>query len=205
MKNIKKNDYPIQRIIILVFFIFLVSAVFVNAGVSEKNAKLIQAAEKGILKDVQTALTDGADINATSVKKYEGIFAKEVTALIVASENGHAEIVKFLLDKGASLSVNRIPDGITASMLAAENGHAQVVKILLDRGADVNAKKTEKVTALIMASEKGHTDVVKLLLDKGADVNVKRDIDGANALILSSEKGHTNIVKLLLDKGADVK
>jgi len=44
----------------------------------------------------------------------------------VAAENGHAEIVRLLLGKGASPSKSRVPDKATALMLAAENGHGDV-------------------------------------------------------------------------------
>ncbi|RPB22045.1 ankyrin, partial [Terfezia boudieri ATCC MYA-4762] len=60
------------------------------------------------------------------------------TALHIAAKKGHLEVVKVLLDKGATINamthVNR-----TALHMAAENGHLEVVKVLLDKGATINA------------------------------------------------------------------
>ena len=43
-------------------FIFTDTCHFCQADISDKNAQLIQAAEKGNLQDVHTALTNGADV-----------------------------------------------------------------------------------------------------------------------------------------------
>ena len=43
-----------------------------------------------------------------------------VTALMMASEKGHTEIVKLLLDKGADVNAKIKSDGVTALMMASE-------------------------------------------------------------------------------------
>lgn len=59
--------------------------------------------------------------------------------LMAASQNGHLEVVRPLLD--AKADVNRKTDnGFTALILASQNGHAEVVRALLAAKADVNAK-----------------------------------------------------------------
>ena len=62
------------------------------------------------------------------------------TALWIASQNGHKEIVKLLLEKGADINVKQTATGATALLLASQNGRTDVVKLLLEKGADVNAK-----------------------------------------------------------------
>ncbi|EDU43191.1 ankyrin repeat domain containing protein [Pyrenophora tritici-repentis Pt-1C-BFP] len=123
-------------------------------------------------------------------------------ALQAASERGHTEIVKLLLDKGADVNAQGGLHG-NALQAASERGHAEVVKLLLDNGADVNAQGGDYGNALQAASERGHKEVVELLLDNGADVNAQGG-DYRNALQAASEGGHTEVVELLLDKGADV-
>ena len=118
------------------------------------------------------------------------------TALIMASQEGHTEIVAMLLEKGANVNA-KTKDGRRALFLASANGHAEIVAMLLAAGADVNAKDNDGWTALIVASWYGHTETVAILLQNGADVNAKRNYDGFTALILASKKGHTDIVKLL--------
>ena len=77
-----------KRILLFMVCIFLLPAIFVQAGTSDKNAQLIQAAEKGNIQEVQNALTDGADINIKD--------AKGLTSLMLASYKGHTDVVKLL-------------------------------------------------------------------------------------------------------------
>jgi ankyrin repeat protein len=132
-----KKWCPMKRILFSIVCIFLIPAVFAEAGMADKNAPLIQAAEKGNLPEVQVALDNGADINATLIKKYYGIFVKGVTALIAASENGHAEIVKLLLNKGANLKAKTTIDDIdyTALGIAKMKGKKDIIEILEKAGA----------------------------------------------------------------------
>ena len=61
------------------------------------------------------------------------------TALILASQNGNAEIVKLLLEKGSDINLQR-SDGFSALMAAVKDGHADVAKLLLEKGADPRLK-----------------------------------------------------------------
>ena len=185
-----------KRILFSLMFVSLISAVFAKADVSDKNARLIQAAKDGNLSAVQAALSDGAEINARD--------KSGVPALMWAANNGHTQVVKLLLERRADVNVKKIDTGVTALMMASHEGHTEVVKLLLDKGADVNVKDTDGVTALWMASQKGHTEVVKLLLAQGADVNVKATINNFEwtALKVAKRMGHTDIVRLLEKAGA---
>ena len=59
------------------------------------------------------------------------------TALMNASQNGHTEVAKLLIENGAV--VNKAEnDGWTAFMSASRNGHTEIVKLLIENGADVN-------------------------------------------------------------------
>ncbi len=125
------------------------------------------------------------------------------TALIYASQAGHAEIVALLLECGAKTTL-RSDGGWTPTLLASQNGYHDVVLLLLLCGADVNdAHYTTGVTALLVAGWNGHVDVVRTLLTWGADVN-RRSHDGQSALFVASSNRHTEVVQLLLEAGADV-
>ena len=93
--------------------------------------------------------------------------------MIWAADDGQANMVKILLEKGANVNAAD-NDGWTALMLASQGGHVDVVKALLDAGADVNAKKADTysfplilrlipITALSLARSNRHHAVVKLL------------------------------------------
>jgi ankyrin repeat protein len=52
----------------------------------------------------------------------------------MASQNGHIEVVRALLDKGADVSSER-DDGATALAMASQSGHPDVVQVLLGQGS----------------------------------------------------------------------
>ncbi len=87
--------------------------------------------------------------------------------ILAAAAIGNAEIVDFLIEKGAD--VNTKDDSWTVLSSAAYHGHAGVVRLLLAKGADVNDSNSNGNTALMQAASAGHPRIVKLLLDKGAD------------------------------------
>ena len=64
------------------------------------------------------------------------------TALMVASENGHTDVVRVLCDAGANKDA-QCRNGTNAIMLASQNGHTDVVRVLCDAGADMNALDKE--------------------------------------------------------------
>ncbi len=91
------------------------------------NEPLAGAAADGDVTRVRSLLARGASPNAEGP---DGSF----TALIAAAENGHAEIVRLLLDRGADIN-RRDFEGKTALDRAREAGHAEIVQILERAGA----------------------------------------------------------------------
>jgi ankyrin repeat protein len=125
-----KKWCPMKRILFSIVCIFLIPAVFAEAGMADKNAPLIQAAEKGNLPEVQVALNNGADVNVK--RSSDG-----GTALMMASEKGHTEIVKLLLNKGANLKAKTTIDDIdyTALGIAKLKGKKDIIEMLEKAGA----------------------------------------------------------------------
>ncbi|KAI2494866.1 hypothetical protein MHU86_19670 [Fragilaria crotonensis] len=121
------------------------------------------------------------------------------TALFIACEKGHVEVVQELLEND-EVDVNaRCTDDKTPLYVASENGHEKVLRKLLECvDVEVNAQCTNGKTALYIASENGHADVVRELLDDGDDVKVNLQcIDRKTALFIASENGHVEVVRLL--------
>ena len=98
---------------------------------------------------------------------------------MMASQNGHLDVVQALLAKGADVNAKDERRQDRADDCLPE-GHLEVVQALLAKGADVNAKENDGATALMLASQNGHREVVQALLAKGADVNT-RTTDGDRA------------------------
>jgi len=156
---------------------------------------IYDAAGTGDLERVKALLVANVDVNAPRAD--DG-----VTALMTASEFGHLDVVRVLLEAKAEVNA-KMNNGGTALILASSYGHLDVVKALLDAKADANAKAGNGGMALMLASEKGHLEVVQALLDAKADVNGKAN-DGMTPLIFASQFGHLDVVQKLLAAKADV-
>ncbi len=74
------------------------------------------------------------------------------TALLYASENGHAEVVDRLLNAGASINARAVL-GWTPVILAAKEGRRDVLDLLLLRGGDLRDKNIDNKTAITFAME----------------------------------------------------
>ena len=106
------------------------------------------------------------DVNIVELfAKYKDISIDNNLAIQMASENGHAEVVKLLLDDKRA---NPKAEDNWAIQKASQNGHVEVVKLLLnDKRVDPTADNN---SAIQYASENGHVEVMKLLLnDKRVD------------------------------------
>ena len=142
----------------------------------------------GVNKDCESGSGDGSN--------YEGS-----TPLYWAATNGHADVVKLLLDAGVDLNKADI-DGETPLYWASVKDHQDVVKMLLDAGADPDmANNKDEKTPLYQAAESGLEEVVKLLLHAGANPN-KYDEEGISPLNKAVQNVHMEVAKLLIKGGA---
>lgn len=139
------------------------------------------------------------------------------TALILAAQLGHEDVVAFLLDHGANPKLAN-PQGDTPLSVAAEQGHDKIVAMLLAKGIDpdegqrsvpaytagavIGIKPEERNSPLSKAAQGGYEKTVRVLLEKGADPNV-RGFAGKTALFWAVERGYVNVANLLLDHHAD--
>ena len=71
--------------------------------------------------------------------------------MIIASRNGHVEVVRALVEAGASVDQAR-NDGVTPLCIASEEGHVEVVRVLVAAGASVDQANNDRVTPLLMLS-----------------------------------------------------
>ena len=121
------------------------------------------------------------------------------TALYIAGQNGHVDVVKTLLANNADVKASMHTDGSTALYIAAQKGHVDVVRTLLANNADINASMhTDGATVLYIAAQNGHVDVVKTLLEYKADVNARlKGLFGEKLIDAARRNNHSEIVKLL--------
>ncbi|XP_038890199.1 probable E3 ubiquitin-protein ligase XBOS32 [Benincasa hispida] len=124
---------------------------------SSNNEEPVSKSEFSALKEVVNRTSDGG-----------------ITALHMASLNGHIDSVQLLLDLGASASQVTVEDGTTIDLIgagstalhyAACGGNAQCCQMLIARGADLTAQNANGWTPLMVARS-WHRDWLEEILSK---------------------------------------
>ncbi len=123
------------------------------------------------------------------------------TPLMLAAQNGRAEVVKALIGAGADVNARERLFSSTALMCVVDYDHPDIVKTLLAAGADIDAKDPSGWTALAHAASLGYADEVNILIKAGADVNAVNN-DGWTVISFAAWNHHNDIVKILRDSGA---
>lgn len=119
------------------------------------------------------------------------------TALHSASMNGLINMVKLLLERGASWTI-KSKSGDLAVHFAAQGGHANIVDLFLRISpALVFASNHTSANLLHQAAQNGHLNVTELLCQRG----VIPQLDGflRTPLVIAASFGHLDIVSRLLD------
>ena len=125
----------------------------------------LYAGAEGLLGILRLANEAGADPTITN--RFGG------TALIPASERGHVEVVRYLLNE-TDVDVDHVNRlGWTALLEAIVLGdggpaHQEVVDLLIENGADVDRADNNGVRPLTHARERGQTAIARALEAAGA-------------------------------------
>ncbi len=177
----------------LLFSAALMSFSCSNPPASEKEpsysvSELVQASRDGDLKRVKSVLKDVKETG-----RYGDL------ALLRAAEKGRLEVIKYLMGKGAVVTVLEDPDR-SALSAASWHGHMGTVKFLLEKGVDPDLGGGKP---LISACTNGHIEIVRLLLKSGARAD---GVEGSRLkpLVTACVFGRYSIAELLLKSGADV-
>lgn len=114
---------------------------------------------------VRLLLDNGAEVNAKDDRGETALMR------IVQARQGSIEIARFLIEKGADISLGNNGQ-VTALMFSAEKGRSDLVELLMGKGATIDARDKDGLTALVHAVENGQAEVAGLLANKGADLSL---------------------------------
>lgn len=130
------------------------------------------------------------------------------TLLSIAVEEGHKELVEYLLQHGADPNSG---GGIQSSI---HNQRQMIAELLIEHGAAVDTPGRTFTTALLAAAKKGDASLTKLLIERGANVNnttMPDDTEHISAaaagyqspIVAAVRNRHFTVSKMLLEAGAD--
>ena len=103
------------------------------------------------------------------------------TLLMLASADGHLEMVRLLIEHGATINLQ--DRGLSALMLAVRAGGTDpdaIVALLLAKGASTDLQSLQGKTALMMAVDRGRASLMELLIRRGAALDLQ-DVAGRDA------------------------
>lgn len=182
---------------IVVGFVLLGSVTGAIGQTAEEIEEFLYAALNGDLVKVKDLVANGMDVD---VKAPQGLYFKPgTTALHVAANRNHLDMVNFLLGKGAFVNPTNANRWIPLHM-AAERGHAAVVKALSNAPfglLGLSMKNAEGRTPLHLAAvSDGGT--VTAMLEAGAHVYTK-DNEGRTPLQYGKSKSGAKGIVVLED------
>ena len=194
---------------------------FAGAGLTEAERAPAKdfwtACYRGQLRIAMEFLTGGADVNATG-----GSDSK--TALFVAADNNHPDIVALLLKadppakqdeevalRAAKNGYSEITEQLSVSgelatkalFVAVENNREPQTKAFILSGAKSNELNADGYTHLTLAAKAGATEAAAVLVDLGKANPDKVDANGNTPLALAVQTDNTDLVSVLLEAKVD--
>lgn len=144
-------------------------------SLSNINIALFEWAAKGNVEEILSALKQGGDPN---------VFYRpedQKNSLHVATEGGHYEACKVLIEHGADVNSIASTPQATPLMYAVQNDDMRLTELLIHAGAKLNTSNGYGNTPLHTACRKGYKEIARFLIARGADCTLKNH-KGSTAL-----------------------
>ncbi|KAF7252728.1 Ankyrin repeat and SOCS box protein 3, partial [Varanus komodoensis] len=156
-----------------------------------------------IVKEFLMSLPTGGDfgVSAGTVNKISED-VKSGGSVRRTVENGHADVIKLLLQHGANINGSHCWSEWNSLHQAVFQNYPEILKLLLDQGAEKDSVDDFGITPLFVAAQYGKLECLNILLSYGAEVNCQAK-DWATPLFIAAQEGNDRCVELLLSKGAD--
>ena len=178
-----------------------------NARKVEMSRSLGKACAKGDFDEVTQLIKEGHNLEEQvkySHRSWRGTDkpVRECTPLIIASSEGHLDIVRKLISAGANVDAKDACPEMRRTPLhyACSLGHRSVALVLLDNGCRPNERDHNLKTPLMLALIFGYEDIALEVISRlGEDVGVK-DSEGRSALFYAHKKTFKKCIEMLLSK-----
>ena len=121
---------------------------------------------------------------------------KGKTALLVASEQGHKEMVNCLIAANADVNASDV-NSQSALIIASENNDVELAQILLNAKANPNHQRNDGSVSLHIASYNNYIELAVMLIEFGADPLIKNN-KGDTPFLCSVRNNMLMVVKLIL-------
>lgn len=201
-----------------------------GAGINIKENRgltpIFLTARNGNLSLVKMMIERGADPN----RKIEGVW---ITPIGWAAENGHANVVNYLLDQKVDIDTGSIQlkrfsvtkglgrlfntlkkkgadfdlrngNGGGLLHLAAEGGDVEILASFLKNHDDLDTKDRYGWTPLHYAGYNERTEAVSFLLEKGSNTDI-RDLSGKTAYNIAEQRHNAELIKLMKEAKSNKK
>lgn len=150
------------------------------------------------LEMIQILVEEGkADVNSKT--------NKGDTAIIIAIRHEYEDIIKYLITKGADLTVVDNRNGMIPLESMTNECFEFALYTMFDYGKlDMNMNMTRNGHSVLhWAAHRGRPDLVKYLLSKGVNVN---EVNGAgeSPIFIAASKDRLDVARILIEDGAKV-
>ncbi len=161
---------------------------------------ICNAAQAGDLQRVQEILAVKPELATQDIASNN-----EHQPIHLAAEEGHAEIVRVLLEAGADPLSGIYPhrDATSALTMAKDRNHSPVVEVI-EGWLNEQRGTTPKGEALTRAASDGDIEGIRSLLNEDGRLINATDGGGKTALFKAIERGDLSLVLELLDRDADI-
>ncbi|KAF5846987.1 hypothetical protein GGP41_003240 [Bipolaris sorokiniana] len=120
--------------------------------------------------------------------------------ILIATENGHEEVVKILLSSAPSSVETKNMKGDTALSIAAQNGMPGIIELLLQEER-LSASKPLLENYFVDFARNGASIAIGIILQRKLVDPDLQDESGRTPLSWAARNGHKEVVKQLLDTG----
>ena len=171
-----------------------------RSGDQEIDARLISAAGRGDVEEIESLLDEGASVRSRDESGR--------TALAAAAYGNHLDAAGALVGAGADVNAKDDTEQSAYLISTSEVGDdPRLLELMLENGADVRSLDSYDGTGLIRSADRGHVRIVGKLLETRTDIDHVNNLGWTallEAVILGGgDERHAEVVRLLVEGGAD--